>query len=271
MNYLLDVTPETFDEVVIQGSATQLVVVDFWAPWCAPCKQLKPMLEQLANEYQYLLAKVNTEEFPDLATQHGVRGIPDVRIYNNGEVIEQFSGAKSETEVREILEKYLLSATDQALLEIKQLAQTGDHHAVVGAFNNLLAQQPDNDKIKISAASYLIDAGDQASGNAILATIKQGSEFYSMAQNQLALEEFHKACANKEQQTGSALLYAQAACAATAGDYPSALEQLLTLFKTNRNFDNGIAQKSLLILFELLGKDDPLTRQYQRKLAMYLY
>ena len=271
MNYLFDVTPETFDEIVIQGSSTQLVVVDFWAPWCAPCKQLKPLLEQLAVEYKYILAKVNTEEFPDLATKHGVRGIPDVRVYKDGEVIEQFSGAKSETEVREIMEKYLLSATDQALANIQQLAQAGDHQAVVNGFNDLLAQQPDNDKIKITAASYLIDSGDQISGNAILNTIKQGSEFYSMAQNQLALEEFHKACANKEQQSGSALLYAQAACAATQGDYPSALEQLLTLFKTDRNFEDGIAQKSLLILFELLGKDDPLTRQYQRKLAMYLY
>ncbi len=271
MEYHVDVTSEDFEQVVIQGSTQRYVVVDFWAPWCSPCKQLKPLLEKLAPEYGFLLAKVNTEEHQEIATQYGVRGIPDVRVYKDGQIVTQFSGAKTENELRELLGQFMLSSADQSLMAIQQLAQEGDQQQVIDALNQLISEHPDNDKIKLTAANYLIETGDVEGGKRILKHIKMSSDYYEMAQNQLALEGFQSACASIDQQTGTALIYAEAACAAMQGDYQNAMEKLIEVFTKDRAFNDGAAKKSLLVLFELLGHDHPLTKQFQRKLMMLLY
>ena len=271
MEYLFDVTPDNFDEIVIKGSASNYIVVDFWAPWCNPCKQLKPLLESLAPEYGFILAKINTEEHQQLATQMGVRGIPDVRIYKDGDVIDQFTGAVPESELRAKLEKYFSSSTDDELEQIIEQAKSGQISEAIERLNALLTQQPDNDKLKITAANILMESGNNDAGKTILSSIKMSSEYFTMAQSQLALESFYDVCDEEGNPEGLALNYKNAACAAKVGDYDDALRNLMEIIKKDKEFDEGAAKDAMVILFELLGRDDPITKKYQRLLAMYLY
>ena len=102
-----DVSVQDFDEVVIEGSRRAPVIVDFWAPWCAPCRALAPILEKLEGQYEgkFTLVKVNSDENPELAARYGVRGIPNVKAFAGGELVDEFSGALPEPMVREFLQR----------------------------------------------------------------------------------------------------------------------------------------------------------------------
>jgi putative thioredoxin len=120
-SFSIDVGEQNFNEVVIEGSRQAPVVVDFWAPWCAPCRALKPVLEKLADEYQgrFTLAKVNSDENPAIAAQFGVRGIPNVKAFVGGELVDEFSGALPEPAVREFIDRIVPSPAE----ELRQAAQ----------------------------------------------------------------------------------------------------------------------------------------------------
>ena len=100
-----DVGLDNFEAAVLQASLEVPVVVDFWAPWCQPCQTLKPMLEKLADEYggRFLLAKINSDEFPQIAQQFGVRSIPTVKVVHQGRIVDEFTGALPEGELRAFL------------------------------------------------------------------------------------------------------------------------------------------------------------------------
>ncbi|MDR3394503.1 MAG: thioredoxin domain-containing protein, partial [Parasulfuritortus sp.] len=114
-----DVDVSNFQQVVMEGSRSTPVVIDFWAPWCGPCKSLKPILEKLAEEYQgkFILAKINSDENQALATQFGVKGIPAVKAVIDGRIVDEFSGALPEGAVREFLDRLIPSPADELLAQ----------------------------------------------------------------------------------------------------------------------------------------------------------
>src|SRR5687767_3331105 len=109
--HTVEVGEATFENVVLDGSKNAPVVVDFWAPWCGPCKALTPILEKLAAEYdgKFVLAKVNSDDNPKLAARYGVRGIPSVKAFRAGELVDEFTGALPEKGVREFLDRIIPS------------------------------------------------------------------------------------------------------------------------------------------------------------------
>jgi putative thioredoxin len=271
MNRIFDVTIENFEQIVVQGSASRYVLVDFWAPWCQPCKVLKPVLEALTSEYDFILVKVNTEEEQALAQQMGVRGIPDVRLYRNGAEVDRFSGALPEANVREFLEKYLASGLDNELNHVMALAANGDVDNATELLNQLLADNPESGKVKLATADFLTTIGKHDDANTVLNTIKESDAEYPIAKAMLAMEQLRHACTSVDTAKGLDRLYAEAACAAISQDFENALEGFLEIIKQNKEYGDGAAREAMLTLFDALGRASPLVQHYQRQLAMYLH
>lgn len=270
MAQIIEITPDNFDAVILQGSQQGYVVVDFWAPWCNPCKQLKPLLERLATEYNYTLATINTEQFQQLATEHGVRGIPDVRIYHLGVVVDQFSGALAEKALRLRLQQYMPSQVQQTLHLLEQNSQCLPPAELLVSYQQLLQAYPDDSQVILKTAQYQMMHGDQPSATALLQQIRLGDDDYAAAQSVLALSDLQQACSQRSQQQGVARTYADGACAAIAGDYESALDAFLAVVKQDRNFKEQAGRKAMLVIFDLLEPESPLIRLYQRQLARYI-
>ena len=123
--HIVDIDEGNAQQWLIEESQQRPVVVDFWADWCAPCKQLMPLLEKLANEYAgaFLLAKVNADEQQMLASQLGVRNLPTVMVIKDGQPVDGFSGAQPESVIRELLEKYLPSPWNAKITEANLIAR----------------------------------------------------------------------------------------------------------------------------------------------------
>lgn len=270
MSNIFDASAENFAELVHAGSAGRHVLVDFWAPWCNPCQQLKPMLEALTAEYDFTLVKVNTEEEQALAAQLGIRGIPDVRLYLDGVEVDRFSGALPEGEVRAFLEKHLPSQLDAQLEEAMALAAAGNGAGASAAFNALLAANPDSGKVKLATAKFLIAAGKGDDAITVLRAIKPGDAEYDSARAMLALGELHQACGKLETTEGLDRLYAEAACAALAEEYEKAFDTFLQIILKDKTYNDGAARKAMVTLFDALGRNTPLVQTYTRRLAMYL-
>jgi putative thioredoxin len=271
MSRIFDATSENFAELVIQGSASRYILVDFWAPWCNPCQQLKPMLEALTAEYDFTLVKVNTEEEQEIAAQMAIRGIPDVRLYKEGVEVDRFSGALPEAEVRTFLEKHLPSALDGKIEAAMAQAAAGDGEEATAAFNALLGANPESGKVKLAAARYLIAAGKGDDAMTVLRAIKPGEAEYNTAQAMLAMGELHQACSNIENSEGLDRLYAEAACATVAEEYEKAFDTFLQIILKDKGYNDGAARKAMVILFDALGRDNPMVQTYTRRLAMYLH
>jgi putative thioredoxin len=277
-------TDADFDSVVIEGSRQTPVIVDFWAPWCGPCRTLTPILEKLAEQYQgkFVLAKINADENPALSQRFSVRSIPSVMAFADGEVVDQFLGAQPESAVRAFLDRVLPTAGELLRSEAAQLRAEGKLDAALDLLNEAAQSEPNNEDVLADLVGTLLDLGRveqarQAGGR--LAPIRAPRRRAAQALARLGLVDdggqpadasvlearIHAQPDDLESRVALAKLYAR------EHEYEQALEQLLATLKRDRTFGGDIARKTMLALFELLGSDDPLVRKYRKELAAALY
>ena len=158
--YIFDATAETFDSLVLDASRERPVVVDFWADWCAPCRSLMPVLAGLADRYngKFHLVKVNSDSQQELAQRYGVRSLPTVKIFRDGEVVDEFMGALPEPAVREYIDRHVVRESDALRQRALELLQDDDRDGAIGLLRKAIAVDPDVALNHLELASVLAAA-----------------------------------------------------------------------------------------------------------------
>ena len=280
--YAFDVDESNFQQIVIEGSQKVPVVVDFWAPWCGPCKVLKPILEALAEEYQgrFILAKVNSDDNQRLAGQYGVRGIPNVKAFLGGQVIDEFSGALPESQVRAFLDRIIPSPGEELRLQARQLLDAGDDAEALPLLHEALAIDPDNERIRLDLARAHLALGDLDAARAqldALPALARNSDEAEELRSRIDIAERSRELPDEAElrqridaDEGDLDARLQLADRYIADRrYAEAMDQLLEIIRRDRDFGDDVGRRRLLDLFKLID-DAQLVRDYRRKLAALL-
>lgn len=281
--FSVDVTAADFEQAVIETSKTVPVVVDFWAEWCGPCRALKPVLEKLAAEYagKFRLAKINSDENQPLAQRYGVRGIPNVKAFVDGALVDEFSGALPEAQVRQFLDRLIPTPAEKLRQEtLREYAELKDAERALRMLGHAAELDPTNEAVRIDSAYLLMTLNRHDEAAQLLASLSELTKMDERVKTlfaRLALAANAGNAANGDTLTrriadnpGDLDARLQLAHLHVAREHHAeAFEQLLEIVRRDRKFNDDAARKTMLQLFSVLG-GDPLVGEYRRKLASAL-
>ena len=277
--HALDVGLVDFAQQVLEESKHRPVVVDFWAPWCGPCKSLKPVLEKLAIEYggKFLLAKINSDDNQELAARYGVRGIPSVKAFVNGEPVDEFSGALPEGEVRAFLDRLIPSPAEELRAQAAELRHAGDLSGALQMLAGASKIDPNHIGVRLDAAEIMLDLNEADEGRRLLASVpddadprvsklKARLQFVGLQGEDVGALTARVAA--NENDLDARLKLANLLVA--AGQHEAGMDQLLEIVRRDRGFQDDIGRKTLLSVFDLLEGGELVSR-YRRQLSSLLY
>jgi putative thioredoxin len=279
----IDVSTATFAREVLEASKTVPVVVDFWAPWCGPCRALKPILEKLVAEYggRFRLAKINTDENPDVAAQYGVRGIPNVKAFVDGKLANEFTGALPESAVRKFVDTLVPSASEELRRAASVDARSGDVAAAEAKLRQAVAGDAHNHAAHADLAELLVArreyAAAEAAIDAIPAELRDDRAqalaakiaFARKGENLPDLAALKARVDAQPQELNARLAYAERL--AVEGEYQAALDQLLEVVRGDRGERREQARKAAVAVFNLAADQPDLVSDYRRRLSAALF
>jgi len=287
---LLEVDEGTFEREVLEASQRVPVLVDFWAPWCGPCRALGPLLERLEESYagRFKLVKVNSDSSPELATRYGVRSIPYVIAFVDGHAADSFVGALPEGQVRAFLDRVIPGPADRERSRARQLVERGELPAAGKALRAALALEPGNDDVHLDLAELLlermpppVDPQRLAEAETELAAVRASARSEARWR---ALDFRLSSLRNAASLPPSETLRAQLATAPddlaarlqlarlyiAQRQLEAALEQLLEIIRRDRRFGDDEPRRMMLSIFELLPDQPQLVSDYRRRLSALL-
>lgn len=278
-----DVTLQNFDHDVIALSRSVPVLVDFWAPWCGPCRTLGPLLEKLEREAggKWKLAKINVDENQELAAHFGVRSIPHVVAFVDGKPVDQFIGVLPESGLREFIARVTPNPGQIALREARQAAAGGKREIAREAFQAALAFDPGFDEARIDYIAFLLDGNALEEAEAqfgMLTPRASQHDAYSALQTRLEAMKGLGDLPDEATLTGRieanpADLQARldlARLLIARRQYEPALEQLLAIVRTDRTFEDDVGRKTMLSVFEMMGDTPEAVSRWRRQLSAAL-
>ncbi len=275
---VIEVTDATFATDVLERSKSLPVVVDFWAPWCGPCRMLGPVIEKVAaeNEGRVLLAKLNTDQNPRTAMQYRIQGIPAVKAFKDGKVVAEFTGAYPEPQVRAFFQK-VIGAAGTAPSQADDLLRKGDLAGAEREYRAILQKTPNDPAAIVGLATILLARGARDEAEKLLERAPTDRRAKAL-KHRIFLDEFRQKHAGEDLE-GEArrnprdprARYRWGVMLAAHERYEQALDELLESVRLDRNFADGAARKAMLAVFDILGLDSPVTREYQRRLSSVLF
>jgi len=269
--FILNVDEKSFEFEVLFYSRNIPVLVDFWANWCQPCKQLSPMLERVVTEADgaLRLAKVDVDANSKLAMQYQIRSIPTVIAFQDGKVVAEFSGLISQNQLDEFIESLLPpSQIDLALEKAVSLLDLHDWKQAEEVFRNLTTSEDCPPAAYLGLAKSLIPQGKSEEALRIVKNFPASLE-YRQAEALLPLAI--DLCTLMEQESDLDAMYTNCLKLVNRGNLLAALDGLLEILNTNKNYRRGKAKNAFLALLELLGEQDPQTRSYRDELSRVLF
>ncbi|WP_179574573.1 thioredoxin [Pseudomonas sediminis] len=285
--YIFDISgAANFEQLVIENSFHKPVLVDFWAEWCAPCKALMPMLAKITEEYagELLLAKVNCDIEQDIVMRFGIRSLPTVVLFKDGQPVDGFAGAQPEAAIREMLKPHVAEPAPTAAdpMEAAQaLFAEGRFADTETLLKQVLTEDNENAAALILYARCLAERGELGEAETALNAVKGDEHKQALAGAKAQLTFLRQAADLPDAATlksrlaqnaeDDEALYQLAVQQLARQQYEAALDGLLKLFVRNRSYSEGLPHKTLLQVFDLLGGDHPLVTTYRRKLYQAIY
>jgi putative thioredoxin len=273
--YIIDVSQATFQAEVVERSAQQPVVVDFWAPWCSPCRTLGPTLERLAKEADgaFRLAKLNVDDNPDLAMRFDVQGIPAVKAFRDGKVVAEFVGAQPEPAVRQFIKNITPDKADQFLAMAGGMLAAHRWPEAEAGYRQIRAADSNNGPAALGLLKALLAQGKGIEAERLLDEFPNGRE----AGDAERLRPLARYLVEAQQGPGCLddqsleAAYCRAGKLIAGGDLQGAMDAILIVLRRDKKFRQGEPRVVMLGVFEVLGDQDPLTREYRNKLANVLF
>jgi len=277
--YIVDVNEGNIEDEVVKKSFNVPVMVDFWAPWCNPCKTLMPVVTKLAEEFggKFILAKVNVDDNQPLAGKYNARSVPTVKIFRNGEVVDEFMGAQPESNVRKVLGNHIESESDKLRAKAGELVKEGEVDEAVTLLQQANQEDPENPGVRMDLIGALFAKGDYESVEQAVAALpineREAPEIKELENRLLFVKAAADAPATDELKVlvekdpnDSESRYRLAARMVVDGETESALGELLNLMMRDREYGDDGARKGMLAILESIT-DPAVAGPWRRKMA----
>lgn len=276
MNY--DTNPKdgfhNFQKDVIEQSYSTPVLVDFWAEWCAPCRILGPVLEKLAEKYkdQWKLVKLNTDKFPEIANEYGIRGIPNVKVFHKGKVINEFTGALPEHMIEDWLKKSIPSKFSDMIEKAKKLLADGKIEDAKVILEQVHNGDINNGEVKILLAKILVYENPKEALR-LVESAQLSNHTVELAEAITTMGQLFEKLNNTDELPDNSVksLYIEAIKDFQDKKFESALAKFIEIIRENKSYDDEGARKACIAIFKYLGEEHETTLKYRRDFSRALY